>query len=278
VREDAMGSRKLLRSTVVVLALLAALLLPTIVLAGGVAVTVDQQPADVQAGVAFSFSFTVRSAHSDGTAMGGLTPIILATNASADKQVTTTAKADGAVGHYAAAMTFPVAGEWQWQIQPFAEESQYVLALPGPLLVREAGAHTSSAAPAAAQFEVVADDSFFKVKEMQIAQGAILKWTNVGKLPHTIKAIDGSFASGNLDHNATFSFTFTKPGTYKYYCEYHGSPDGSGMFGILTVTAAAPKELPNTGTSGERTSVLFIVATLIVAAGIALRRQLADAA
>jgi plastocyanin len=207
--------------------------------------------------------------------MEGLTPIILATNESADKQVTTTAKADGTVGHYAAAITFPVAGEWQWHIQPFAEESQYVLALPGPLLVREAGARASSTDPAAAQFEIVADDSFFKVKEMHIAQGATLKWTNVGKLPHTIKAVDGSFASGNLDHNAAFSLTFTKPGTYEYYCEYHGSPDGSGMFGILTVTAAAPKELPNTGTGGERTIELFIVATLIVASGLALRWRLA---
>jgi LPXTG-motif cell wall-anchored protein len=209
--------------------------------------------------------------------MGGLTPIILATNAAADKQVTTTAKADGAFGHYAAAITFPVAGEWQWQIQPFAEESQYVLALPGPLLVREAGASASSAAPAAAQFEVVADDSFFKVKDMQITEGATLKWTNVGKLPHTIKAVDGSFASGNLDHNAVYAFTFTKPGTYQYYCEYHGGPDGTGMFGILTVTAAAPKELPNTGTSGDMLPMLLVVGALVVAVGIVLRRRLVDA-
>jgi len=274
-----MRSRPLPSRGLALLALVAALLLPAVALAGGVAVTLDRPPTDVHAGVAFSFGFSIRSAHGDDTPVSGITPTIIASSAAADRQVTATARAEGAAGHYVATLTFPVAGEWQWQIRPFAEDPRYVLALPGPLVVRAAGAPAAKAAPAAAQFEVVADDSFFKVEDMQVPAGATLKWTNVGKLPHTIKANDGSFASGNLDHNATYAFTFAKPGTYPYYCEYHGGPDGSGMAGIITVVASAasaPSQLPNTGTGDGWPLGFLVAAIIVVVGGIALRRGLSS--
>jgi plastocyanin len=32
-----------------------------------------------------------------------------------------------------------------------------------------------------------------------------------------------------------FSYTFAKPGTYRYYCQLHGGPQGVGMSGIVIV-------------------------------------------
>jgi hypothetical protein len=53
--------------------------------------------------------------------------------------------------------------------------------------------------------------------------------------------------SGNLKGaGASFSYTFTKPGTYHYYCIYHGGTTATGknnpvtnMNGIVVVEAAA---------------------------------------
>ena len=46
-------------------------------------------------------------------------------------------------------------------------------------------------------------------------------WVNNDVAPHTVTATGGSFNSGNLDSGQSWSFTFTTPGTYTYYCSYH---------------------------------------------------------
>jgi plastocyanin len=50
-----------------------------------------------------------------------------------------------------------------------------------------------------------------------------VKWTNslVDKIAHTVTANDNSFASSTLQPGETFSTTFTKPGTYLYFCSLH---------------------------------------------------------
>ena len=55
-------------------------------------------------------------------------------------------------------------------------------------------------------------------------------WTNNDNEPHTVTAKDGSFDSGNMDPGATFTYTFTTPGTYTYVCTYH-----PWMHGYVTV-------------------------------------------
>lgn len=57
-------------------------------------------------------------------------------------------------------------------------------------------------------------------------------WTNDDNAPHTVTANDGSFGSGNIAPGASFSFTFTAAGTFKYHCVYH-----PWMTGTLIVTA-----------------------------------------
>ncbi len=58
-------------------------------------------------------------------------------------------------------------------------------------------------------------------------------WVNNDNAPHTVTAYDGSFDSGNVGSGASYTHTFTTPGTYKYYCAYH-----SWMVGTVIVKAA----------------------------------------
>jgi plastocyanin len=60
-------------------------------------------------------------------------------------------------------------------------------------------------------------------------------WTNNDTAPHTATADNGEFDSGSLDKGGSFSFTFTKPGTYPYYCVFHGGPGGVGMASTIVV-------------------------------------------
>lgn len=103
-------------------------------------------------------------------------------------------------------------------------------------------------APKAKAFAVSVGDNSFNAKKLTIPVGATVTWKNDGKRPHTVTADDGSFVSGNMDAGATFSQTFTKPGTYPYYCEYHGAAGGTGMAGTIIVTdgsaAAKPPQAP----------------------------------
>ena len=253
------------------LVLVAGLVLAAPAYAGGVAVEFDSPPKDIEAGVAFSFGFTIRSAHEDRTPEPGLAPLIRATNPARDEQVEATAKPEGAVGHYAATITFPSEGAWQWQIQPFGKGESYALALPGPLQVRAKGAPAAAASAPARVVDAKGIDSSFDPRELTVPAGTTVRWSMAGKLPHTITAVDGSFASGNLPAGQSYSFTFTQPGTYAYFCEYHGSKDGSGMFARVIVTEAQPAALPKTGGADPAWLGAILIALLAASAGLALR-------
>ncbi|HVC27165.1 MAG TPA: cupredoxin domain-containing protein [Nitrososphaerales archaeon] len=58
-------------------------------------------------------------------------------------------------------------------------------------------------------------------------------WVNNDNAPHTVTANDGSFGSGNIGSGGSYTYTFTEPGTYAYYCAYH-----SWMVGTVVVKAA----------------------------------------
>jgi len=52
-------------------------------------------------------------------------------------------------------------------------------------------------------------------------------WVNNDNVPHTVTAKDGSFDSGNLNPGQSFTYTFTKAGTYAYTCTYHSWMNGT---------------------------------------------------
>ncbi len=54
-----------------------------------------------------------------------------------------------------------------------------------------------------------------------VPAGSSVTWKNLDGEPHTVVSTDGVFRSPALDQGDTFSFTFTKAGTYKYVCSIH---------------------------------------------------------
>ena len=72
----------------------------------------------------------------------------------------------------------------------------------------------------------------YQPKELQIAVGTTVVWQNTDDLPHTVTSKDDPqvFDSGALDTDEKFSFNFSKPGTYTYYCKVHPH-----MTGVVTV-------------------------------------------
>lgn len=132
--------------------ILGLLVFPLTARAGGWSVvTLDRSPGAVQAGVPFTIGFMVRQ-HGQ-TPMADLSPKITLTKQTAaangvvgvaattkgeNERVVVTARPEGEIGHYAATITLPSAGTWEWEIDAFGP-----IAPMSPLPV--------SAAPAQAQ-------------------------------------------------------------------------------------------------------------------------------
>lgn len=81
-------------------------------------------------------------------------------------------------------------------------------------------------------------DNSFSPRELHIKAGQTVTWINNGTSPHTVTADDNSFNSGTVQPGAQYTHTFTKPGTYPYYCALHGGPGGIGMAGSIIVDPA----------------------------------------
>ncbi len=75
----------------------------------------------------------------------------------------------------------------------------------------------------------------FDQTEVDIPAGSSVVWTNGNALTHTVTADDGSFDSGDVPSGKQFSMEFDTPGTYPYYCSYHGDVGGVGMSGVIVV-------------------------------------------
>jgi amicyanin len=66
----------------------------------------------------------------------------------------------------------------------------------------------------------------FQPAEITVPVGSTVTWTNQDSVIHTVTARDGTFDSGNLSHNETFSHTFQESGTFEYYCTIHTYMEG----------------------------------------------------
>ena len=79
-------------------------------------------------------------------------------------------------------------------------------------------------APAVAASDAVTIDNFaFAPTTLTVAPGAKITWANRDGEPHTVMSADGgmTFKSPALDTGDSYSFTFDKPGSYKYFCSLH---------------------------------------------------------
>jgi plastocyanin len=87
------------------------------------------------------------------------------------------------------------------------------------------GAYAGAAAPDA----VTIANFTFSPTPLTVAPGTKVTWTNADDEPHTVVSADGgkTFKSAALDTDDKFSFTFNKPGIYKYFCSIHSYMSGT---------------------------------------------------
>ena len=88
-------------------------------------------------------------------------------------------------------------------------------------LLAAAPLQSSSAAEAPAANTIVMKNFDFSPMSLTIKAGGSVTWKNLDGEPHTVTSADGLFRSPALDENDTYSFTFTRPGVYKYICSIH---------------------------------------------------------
>jgi amicyanin len=78
------------------------------------------------------------------------------------------------------------------------------------------------------------DNFTFTPATVTIKAGTTVTWSNKDDIPHGIAATGNAFAkSKTLDTDDSYSFTFTTPGTYQYFCYIHPH-----MTGKIVVEAA----------------------------------------
>jgi len=74
--------------------------------------------------------------------------------------------------------------------------------------------------------EVQVDNFTFSPGTLTVSVNSAVTWVNRDDIPHVIASSDGVFKSKALDTDQKFSYTFTKAGTYPYYCTLHSKMVG----------------------------------------------------
>ncbi len=98
--------------------------------------------------------------------------------------------------------------------------------------IEETTTTAAATPPPAAGREVSIVNFAFDPAELTVSVGDTITWTNnESGIPHTTTADDGLWDSATLNPDDTYSFTFTEPGTYTYFCSIHPS-----MRASITVT------------------------------------------
>lgn len=88
--------------------------------------------------------------------------------------------------------------------------------------------------------QVCMNGQTFAPANLTITHGTAVTWNNGDGVTHTVTSATGSgdvYDSGNVGSGATFTRTFNTPGTYDYYCKFHGAngTPPTGMHGTITV-------------------------------------------
>jgi plastocyanin len=88
-------------------------------------------------------------------------------------------------------------------------------------------AATTAPVQAASANDITIQGFAFNPASLTIKVGDTVKWTNQDTAAHTVVADDNSWGSGQLVQGSSFSFTFTKAGTYNYLCGVHPRMKGT---------------------------------------------------
>ena len=96
-----------------------------------------------------------------------------------------------------------------------------------PAVVFGQSAATATQDAKTAPVEVKIDNFSFSPATITVPAGTTVRWTNRDDIPHTVVSDDKTtFKSKPLDTDEQFTYTFTKPGTYSYFCSIHPKMTG----------------------------------------------------
>ena len=85
-----------------------------------------------------------------------------------------------------------------------------------------------------AAIKISAKDFMFSPATVTVKAGSTVTWTNLDDEPHTVFSGEGLFRSSALDTKDSFSYTFSSPGEFTYFCTIHPI-----MVGKIVVKPAA---------------------------------------
>jgi plastocyanin len=74
--------------------------------------------------------------------------------------------------------------------------------------------------------EVTIDNFTFGPAALTVPINTVVTWVNKDDVPHVVASTESAFKSKALDTDEKFSYTFSKPGTYPYYCPIHPKMTG----------------------------------------------------
>lgn len=94
---------------------------------------------------------------------------------------------------------------------------------------------------------VGAYDNRFEPQTINVQPGTTVRWVNYGRHAHTVTADDDSWDSGDIQPGASYSATFSRPGTYYYYCRHHTQ---ARMQGVVVVGASIANETGGASSTG----------------------------
>jgi plastocyanin len=86
--------------------------------------------------------------------------------------------------------------------------------------------HAKDAAPRT-QYQVAIENFTFAPATLTVPAGTTVTWTNRDDMPHLVVIPDGKQRSAALDTDQSFSYTFSRPGTYAYFCGMHPKMTGT---------------------------------------------------
>jgi plastocyanin len=113
----------------------------------------------------------------------------------------------------------------------FASRLLTAVTLAGALLAGRLDSSVNAQQPAPAAAGVKVDNFSFSPATLTVAVGTTVTWTNHDDIPHTVVSTDDprAFRSKVLDTDEKFSYTFTKAGTFPYFCSVHPKMTGTVM-------------------------------------------------
>jgi len=62
---------------------------------------------------------------------------------------------------------------------------------------------------------------FYTPPIVSIANGTTVAWTNRDSIQHTVTSMVGTFDSGAINQDSTYSYTFNQTGAFEYSCTIH---------------------------------------------------------